>query len=90
MSGVSVRGLCVSVRELCVSVRGVVKVSVSLRRGVSISVCERVVSEEDCVCDVGFSVCIYSSSSTVTYPILCTFLEVVCSVEVENLLNNNV
>lgn len=41
-------------------------------------VCERVVSEEDCVCDVGFSVCIYSSSSTVTYPILCTFLEVVC------------
>lgn len=78
MSGVSVRGLCVSVRELCVSVRGVVKVSVSLRRGVSISVCERVVSEEDCVCDVGFSVCIYSSSSTVTYPILCTFLEVVC------------
>ena len=78
MSGVSVRGLCVSVRELCVSVRGVVKVSVSLRRGVSMSVCERVVSEEDCVCDVGFSVCIYSSSSTVTYPILCTFLEVVC------------
>ena len=78
MSGVSVRGLCVSVKELCVSVRGVVKVSVSLRRGVSMSVCERVVSEEDCVCDVGFSVCIYSSSSTVTYPILCTFLEVVC------------
>ena len=87
LSGVSVRGLCVSVRELCVSVRGVVKVSVSLRRGVSISVCERVVSEEDCVCDVGFMCAFIAAGAQLPIPYCVHSLRLFVT---EDLLNNNV